>query len=220
MRTARVFRFFQPSNLARSSHRHPYWLVVLALAVSLAAGCGGPTRPSELQPLVIHGSVLDYQRGTGAAQVVLRFTTYDTVTRRPDASFFVATTDSQGRYTLALPPGSFDVTLNGQSEGVFRVRDANFRGDFYVNSGGCTAFYGVVTDARTGRVRLDLRGFQTQSDATGWYRLDLGCLASYGIGTTFMRAAREGYADKFPLTGRAEGLAGQFGRKDIELDPL
>jgi hypothetical protein len=162
--------------------------------------------------------VIDFATNSGVPNATVALAEY----LQPPAQGFRATTDAAGSYRITVPSGEYWIYVDDVATAVFFLYEPAYRGDLLVNAGGCSARYGLVSEAHTRRpipgVSVSLVGFQTQTDAGGWYRLDIGCLRSYGTGTTFMTFSRAGYADRSVIAGRRESLAG-LGRVDATLTP-
>ncbi len=199
-------------------------LAAVGCAVALAGGCGGeeplapsaigravPTATSQMQPVQFAGTVLDWSSGAAAAHVTV------------ELGGVRAVTDATGRYTMTLPAaGPYDPIVAGQSCGVSHVSGPSYRGDFLANSGTCVSRYGVVANARTGLpiagAAVSLSSSTATTDATGWYRIDLGCPGNgqSGFNTTFMTVTKDGFVGYRQVVGPGVYLSI---RMDIELLP-
>src|SRR6266849_6140060 len=127
-----------PSSLVSTFRR----TLVAAILASSPIGCSGsltqpPTQPSWDGQVRVAGSVLDFR--TNAAIGGARVTIGDAT---------VATDDS-GVYSLTVPAGNNNVSIDGESIGVVNMKDRTYRGDFYVHGTGCIARYGTVVDSET-----------------------------------------------------------------------
>jgi hypothetical protein len=167
----------------------------------------------------VSGRVIDFHTNQGVPNAVVVLSDVGPV---PGSGGHEATTDASGLYRLTVPTGGYFAYVDGHSWAWFNLRAPAYRGDLLVNPAGCAARYGVVLDARTGQpvagVRVLLVGFETVTDSTGWYRLDIGCQSDYGVGTTFVHFSRSGYQDRSLVAGRRESLAGVW-RMDAALAP-
>jgi energy-converting hydrogenase Eha subunit B len=190
-------------------------IVTLSLIV-LTCGCShepptGPTRGS----FSISGRVVDYRTQAPIAGGRVEFNIDGSPTLIASS-----TTDASGSYVLTVPAsGTFVVTVNGSIVGVALVNRPTYRGDLLVNGADCASRYGTLTDARTARpvagATVTLAGGTATSDADGWYRIDLGCPASTGFGTTFLSVTHPDYAATQRVAGR--GVQG-VSRLDVELE--
>jgi hypothetical protein len=189
---------------------------VILLLVVLTCGCShqpptGPTRGS----FSIAGRVVDFRTQAPLAG------------SRVEISLDVAApavagtnTDATGSYVLTVPASAmYFASVNGALAGEARVNRPSYRGDLLVNGGDCASRYGTLTDARTATpvagATVTLVGRTATSDADGWYRIDLGCPASTGFGTTVMIVTHPGYVLHQRVVGR--GVQGVW-RLDLELD--
>jgi hypothetical protein len=204
----------------------------LALVVGLAA-CGRPpnaTAPSldsfervsalGLAPgasfskaMPIRGRVVRYINGAPISGALIRFAN--------DAlGDITTTTDRDGHYELTAPGGVFTVIMDGLYFGTVRTLGARFRGDLFFDYPiTCAARYGVVPDRRTWLpiegATLSLLGHVVQSDADGWYRIDVGCPSPYPVGgTTVMTVTHPNYMSRLQVVGRGVDAVG---RVDIDL---
>lgn len=204
-------------------------IIVIALAVSSAA-CGSAdvtTSPEAVGSAVplgnrveVAGRVIDFSTNAGVPGATVSLARY----LQAPADGYRASTDPSGAYRTTVPSGDYWVYVNDAAipATVFALYESPFRGDMLVNAAGCSARYGLVTESRTrrpiGNVTVSLIGYQAVTDASGWYRLDMGCLSSYGGGTVFIGFSRAGYADRAVIAGRREALRG-LARIDATLQP-
>jgi hypothetical protein len=179
-----------------------------ALAVSAAAlssGCGGdsgPAGPSPPQgPFAVAGRVISFTSGAALSGA--------TVSYEPEAggAAMVGAADASGSYTLSIPTaGTYVVRVGGALAGTVIVGPTPFRGDLLIDQTTCRTRYGEVLDARTLRpvagATVALPGATTTTDASGWYRLDLGCDPSPSFSTTFIDVRHPSYADFTQVVGR------------------
>jgi hypothetical protein len=199
----------------------------VALAVG-AVACGSdhaPTAPTitDFGQAVPHGDrvdvsgrIIDFSSAvavSGAAIVFARLF-------QDPSDGYRSTADASGIYRLTVASGDYLVYVDGVRAAGFRVHTTPFRGDVLVRPGNCVAFYGIVTEARTrrplGGVEVSLLRSVATSDASGWYRLDLGCGHQFG-GTVFMTFRRDGYRD-YVIGGRSEGFQAAM-RFDAAMQP-
>jgi hypothetical protein len=166
-------------------YRRP--LLILFLALAFVSCKGGPTEPSDVAARAnVAGRITHKTSGTpfAGASVVIG-----------DAR---ATTDDSGQYTLAITRGEHDVIVADEAVGVLRAQGGGtYRGDYAVEPGACTRYYGLVLDAQTDRplAGATVRLAETAiTDANGSYVLYPRC-TDRGSGTTFMTASMAGYAD-------------------------
>jgi hypothetical protein len=128
---------------------------------------------------MVAGAVRDFRSDAPVAGARVSFgnITIGTVT---------ATTDSAGAYSLLAPSNDeLDVYVDGEWVTEATLRDRIYRGDFYVHGQRCVARYGMVIDSVTrfpvfgATVSMSVGGTvpstATATDATGWFRLSLGC---------------------------------------------
>ena len=170
------------------------WMVVLLIGA--ANGCGGsPTQPNWDGQVRVSGTIRDFQTNTpiGGAQV-----TMGTVT---------GTADPSGIYSLTVPAGEQQVSIDGESIGIVNMKDPTYRGDLLAHATGCIARYGTVVDSQTRRpvsgavVSTSPVSVTTATDSSGWFRLDLGCPAvtCLGFNTTFLSVTNPSYVNgSFP----------------------
>ena len=171
--------------------------VVAAILIAGAIGCGGSSiEPSPDGHVRVVGSVLDFQTGArvGGAHV--------------NMGGAAATTDPSGIYSLTVPVGEYQVSIDGESVGFVKLVDPTYRGDFYVHITGCVARYGTVLDRRRSRpvsgASVSLSGVTAVTDQAGWFRLTLGCpgAACVGFGTTFLSISHPDYISGSFVAGR------------------
>jgi len=177
--------------------------ILLVLASTACVRQEWPVAPSSWSA-TFSGKVIDLKSGAGVPGAVVQFGTSSAVT------------DAAGTYTIALRyPASFDPRVNGGFVGSIAITTANYRGDFFVNTGACVGRYGVLTDRDTGEpidgVDVFLGASPSQhatTDLAGWYRVDAGCPSGgiIGFNTTLIYFSRSGYADSSSVVGR--GLSG------------
>lgn len=174
-------------------------------AAALATGCGGdsgPAGPSPAQgPFAVGGRVISFTSGAALSGA--------TVSYEPEAggAATVATADATGTYTLSMPTaGTFVVRVGGGLAGTVIVGPTPFRGDLLIDQTTCRTRYGEVVDARTLRpvtgATVTLPGATATTDASGWYRLDLGCDPSPSFSTTFIDVRHPSYQDFTQVVGR------------------
>jgi hypothetical protein len=179
--------------------------LLAASATALVAGCGGengPAGPSPTPgPFAVVGRVISFTSGAALPGA--------TVSYEPEAggAATVATADATGTYTLSIPTtGTFVVRVGGALAGTVIVGPTPFRGDLLIDQTTCRTRYGEVVDARTLRpvagATVALPGATTTTDASGWYRLDLGCDPSPSFSTTFIDVRHPSYADFTQVVGR------------------
>ena len=187
--------------------------LTIASCAALACGCVKAdlaTAPTGGGRVLVIGRLMDFVRDVPVAGAPVAYGSFGTFT------------DPSGVYRLEIPGGDYDIFADGTPLGPLRPIDPVFRGDLYVRGGACTAAYGLVVERWSrrpiGGVKIALVGFETLSDASGWYRLNLGCNVSYGTGTIFASFTRAGYADHAIPAGRRESLRG-LRRLDVELEP-
>ena len=188
----------------------------ISIAVTLTAviGCGGSaTQPSSDDQVQVAGSVRDFQTNAaiGGALVTIG-----------NAS---ATTDPNGVYSLTVPAGEHQVSIDGESIGPASMKDRTYRGDFYVHMNGCVARYGTVVDKQTLRpvanASVSVSGSvpaTVATDRAGWFRLSLGCpgVTCIGSNTTYVLITHPDYVNRFSGEGRSLCLVK---RTDYELEP-
>jgi hypothetical protein len=133
----------------------------------------------------------------------------------------LTTADAAGFYNLTIPAvGRYDVWVDARIIGSAEVTFPSYRGDLLVPSRTCVSRYGTVADGESRRpianVAVSLGGQTVNSDAEGWYRIDLGCPANgfVGFNTTFIYFSHPDYADKSQVAGR--GVSGVI-RLDMTL---
>jgi len=189
--------------------------LLLVVAAALAWSCtrelpAGPTRGS----FSISGRVIEFRTQAPLAGGRVEFT--------PESSTIMvsATTDAAGSYTITMPASAtYVAAVNGSLAGVAVINRPSYRGDLFVNGGDCASRYGTVTDARTARpiagATLSVAGASATSGADGWYRIDLGCPASTGFGTTLISVTHPDYSSTQRVVGR--GVQG-VSRLDLELE--
>jgi hypothetical protein len=188
--------------------------------------CDTPMPPTDvsyalLRPgraaVPVSGRTVDYGTNTAVSNVAVAFGNFDFSGRFVARAMTVS--DAAGAYTLTIEPGTY-LTRVGDGSGSIQVMRAISRGDFLVNSGTCVSRYGTIADLLTGRpvagARITLAGKTVNSEADGWYRLDLGCPANglIGFNTTFMYISHPDYIDKCEVAGRG---VGGVARVDVSL---
>jgi hypothetical protein len=131
-------------------------------------------------------------------------------------------TDESGVYSLTVPAGGQNVSIDGESIGVVNMKDRTYCGDFYVHGTGCIARYGTVVDSETRQpvvgARVSVAGVTVATDYAGWFRLTLGCpgTACVGFYTTFLSITHPKYVDGSFIAGRGVCFVE---RVDYELKP-
>jgi hypothetical protein len=170
---------------------------VVVMLTAAAIGCGGSSiEPSPDGQVRVAGSVLDFQSSAavGGAHVNIGRAT--------------ATTDPSGVYSLTVPVGEYQVSIDGESIGFVKMVDRTYRGDFYVHITGCVARYGTVLDRQRSRpvsgASVSLSGVTVMTDRTGWFQLTLGCAgaACVGFGTTILSITHRDYVSGSFVAGR------------------
>jgi hypothetical protein len=109
---------------------HSISIAMIAIVLTGAIGCGGSaTQPSSDGQVQVAGSVRDLQTNAaiGGALVTIGNAT--------------ATTDPNGVYSVTVPVGQHQVSIDGESIGPVNMKDRTYRGDFYVHVNGCIARY-------------------------------------------------------------------------------
>jgi hypothetical protein len=142
-----------------------------ALLTAAVFGCSGsPMQPSWDGRVRVAGTVRDFATsGTVSAA---------TVVVGNGGGDISATTDISGAYALTVPQGMYHVTINGESIADVTLRDATYRGDFFIRVTTCRGRYGVILDSRT---RQPVSGATVSigspsqpplatTDQTGWYQ--------------------------------------------------
>ena len=208
--------------LLRMSRNHGFSAVVIAVMLLVAPACSSsPSAPTTTGPFVVAGRVLDYQTNAGVAGATVSFGDLLSAAVLPGDPRSVS--DGSGSYQVTLMPGEYHVWIDNTYRGLARVRSGANRADLLVHDAGCTALYGTIADARTGRsiagATLSLVGVTGISDSIGAYRLELGCRGFFAFtGTIAMSVTRTGYQNKSVPMGRGEGLNYVL-RQDVDLDP-
>jgi hypothetical protein len=143
----------------------------------LACNGGTPASPSIPTPVddgkvFISGFIRDYQ--TNAPVPNATVTIEETTT----------TTNVVGTYAMRIPPfaGSESQVINVDGESLVSIAHfvaPSFRGDFLAHiPKNYVGRYGMVIDAQTRRpiagAHFQLAGSSTDTDGTGWFRLDFG----------------------------------------------
>lgn len=193
-------------------------LAVFAVGLITLVGCGGsgPLTPSD-GTVSVSGVVHDYATNQPVAGAHVH---YAAENENPSAPGPDAVTAADGRFSLVVPhTGVYTAMVDSQIAGVARLGGPAYRGDLYLRSGTCIARYGTVSDSLTWRpvagATVALTGFRTQTDSTGWYRLDLGCPDVVLPGnTTFMTITHPDYQDRSQVVGR--GIA-DVSRLDVDV---
>lgn len=188
-------------------------MVVTSILGALSCG-SSPTAPTG--PLTFSGGIRVYTTSAPRAGSLVR---YVADTGGPPST---ATTSTDGSYVLTVPSaGAYVVTVDGSLAGTTVVTGPTYRGDLLVDTTGCTARYGQITDALTGRpvngATASLPGGSSVSDADGRYRIDLGCETNVSFSTTFISVRHPRYQERQQVVGR--GVQNVL-RLDLRLDPL
>jgi hypothetical protein len=162
---------------------------ILLLLLSAVSGCGGSsTQPNSDGQVRVTGTILDFQTGApvGAARVAIDGAT--------------VTADSSGVYSLTVPSGEQQVSIDGESIGTITMKDPTYRGDLYAHVTGCIARYGTVVDSQTRRpvsnAVVSINGqLVVATDGTGWFRENLGCPGTQCVGfnTTLLSITHPNY---------------------------
>jgi len=189
--------------------------ISVAVTLTSVIGCGGSaTQPSSDGQVQVAGSVRDFLTNVaiGGARVSIGNAT--------------ATADPNGVYSLTVPAGEHQVSIDGESIGPASMKDRTYRGDFYVHLNGCIARYGTVVDTRTRRpvanASVSVAGLfpvpTVATDRAGWFRLTLGCsgVTCIGSNTTYVLITHPDYVNRFSGEGRSLCLVQ---RADYELEP-
>ena len=136
--------------------------------------------------------------------------------------------DATGAFQVALPVAerfSLQFSSPGQS-GLLIVPGKQLDTTLLVNPGTCAARYGTVIDAVTRQPiagAIVARAGTAVTDASGYYRIDIGCdpRADWGFGTTIVSVQHPAYQGTFELDGRREATSvSGIRRVDFALKPL
>jgi hypothetical protein len=206
----------------------------MALAAT-ACGDSTPVSPTPIVPTAspavrIAGRLVDYQTGQGAGGTSISW--------RPisGGATIAVTTDAAGRFDVELPASESLARFAFQIQtgpinflsGTVRVPGKRLETEIFVNSGQCAGRYGYVFDAVTRQPIAGARVVRAGSaitDATGYYRIDIGCEPHdglyWGIGTTTISVTHPSYQGTFELDGRREGTSySGVTRNDFVMQPL
>lgn len=180
------------------------------LMVLVSAACASPLEPSSPIPVgtaqsrtglvTQSGRVLDFFTGAamGDAELLFRAGNSD--------DEWSAMTGSDGTFRIEIPPGTHIVTVNGELATTLRVLRSVTGSDILAGAGDCSAIYGFVTDARSGRPLpgATVSAGRTQTtDANGWYRMDFGCGSDVSFNTLIMGFTKPAYEPhSFSTRGR------------------
>jgi hypothetical protein len=191
----------------------PAWFLIL-LSVLLSA-CGGsttPTGPAAQVPagtsepregfVIQTGLVLDFRTLAplpGARVVFGPFT--------PGGPGHDVVADASGIYRIEVVPDDYLISVDGVVITGLKATVSSDRAHLFARAEGCSAIYGVVDDARTGRplpgvVVSSGGGSRTTSTADGWYRLDYGCGVNLGFNTMMAYFSHAGYESASHVVGR------------------
>jgi hypothetical protein len=189
-----------------------------------------PAAPSGPASIRLSGRLVDYSSGRGLAATTINWGSFNgdgagtsTVSVTDAGGRFDVFLPAAARYTYSLPSGNTSL-----GSGVLRVPWKRQEGDLLANGGPCAARYGYVFDAVTREpiagARV-LRAGTAFTDATGYYRIDIGCephdALYWGIGTTTISASHPAYAGAAELDGRRESTSFSGVRRvDFALQPL
>lgn len=172
--------------------------------------CGGsPTEPTWDGRVQVAGIIRDFQTNAAIAGARVAFGSE------------TATTDSGGRYSLKVEPGSQRVFVDDESVALVTPTARTYRGDFFARVAGCIARYGTIVDKQTHQpvagATVTAGGVTTTTDQSGWFRVSLGCpgLACVGSNTTFLTITHPNYVDGSFPAGRGICFVA---RVDYELD--
>jgi hypothetical protein len=184
-----------------------------------------PTSPTP--PLIVRGSVLDFQTSQPIPGAVVGFATDIGFPGAPIGITETAVTDTNGRYSLPEPPlrgdppAGYYLVVNNQIVGRGYPRSTNYRADLAIDRGKCVTRYGMVLDRRTfapiaGASILNLGNrVLATSDRDGWYQVDFGCGVGWvGFNTTWLIMSHPNYNSSNFAGGR--GIVGLF-REDVVL---
>jgi len=167
----------------------------------------------------LSGRVIDFTTNAGIPGATIAFGDFDAFGRFAAARTVVSDTTGSYAVNVGAAGSSAFVEIDGAWAGQIQVSH-DYRGDFLVRAGTCVARYGTVVDALT----LDpvigatvmLSGRSMVTDASGWYRIDLGCPSNglVGFNTTFVSVSHPDYPSRSFVAGR-----GVFGvtRMDLSL---
>ena len=187
-------------------------LITSAALAFAACDAAMPAEPSRMMNVgtaatrdglvALSGRVIDYSTGAVVPAASLRFRPFSQV----DTAERAAIAGADGVYRVSLPAGVYLVTVDGVDTTALTVASPSAHSDILARAGACSALYGFVADARSGRpipgAAVAAGGFHTTSDAAGWYRLDFGCGGNTGFGTTVAEFTSAGYERHVTTIGR------------------
>jgi hypothetical protein len=219
-------------------------LIAAFLATALASiscSSGTPTAPTTTTPQAttatvrVTGRIVDYASGQGVPGYTVRWWAGSNSNFNIGSAILNSVTDANGRFTVDVPVKDGFTPLTDPllveipaASGAIRIPGKSLETNLLVNGGTCAARYGYVYDALTRQpiagARV-LRAGTATTDATGYYRIDIGCeqrdALYWGIGTTTISASHPAYQGAAELDGRREGTSySGIRRVDFALKPL